>query len=207
MEYPTDIAINSVGKIVIIEYNRGVVVLDREGRRLKQSDHKHFNTLCGVAVDKDDNIYLIDDEVNNIYKSDKSMNDVTIKEIDQEDPGLLSVDVVGDEIMVIEDGNNHIKIYNTELEYVKHSKHSGPFINLTHDDHGNLYVIDGNSCIHVFSKDGEFLYSFGCDENGVNMLCEPWGVCVSGQYVYVADYGNHNVSVYTIEGEYVTSFG
>ena len=32
-------------------------------------------------------------------------------------------------------------------------------------------------------------------------------MCVSGQYVYVTDFGNHNISVFTTEGEYVTSFG
>ncbi len=32
-------------------------------------------------------------------------------------------------------------------------------------------------------------------------------MCVSGQYVYVTNYYGHNVSVFTTEGDYVTSFG
>ena len=207
MKYPNDIVINSVGEIVITESFGDVVVLDREGKRLrsiKGSDHKQFNTLNGIAVDKDDNVYFTDFEVSNIYKSDKKMDNVMIKEIKQEIPGHGGVDIVGDEIMLIERGNNHIKMYNTELEYVRHSKHSNTFIDLTHDDHGNLYASVVNSGIQVLSKDGEFLYSFGCDGNGVNKL---HGVCVSGQYVYVTDFGNHNISVFTTDGEYVTSFG
>ena len=47
----------------------------------------------------------------------------------------------------------------------------------------------------------------GRDENGVNKLSGPWGVCVAGQYVYVGDWRNHNVSVFTTEEVYVTSFG
>ena len=210
VKHPTSIAINSVGEIVITECLGNVVVLDRKGKRLrsiKRSDHKQFNVLCGLAVDKDDNVYFTDYKVSNIYKSDKNMDNVMIKEIKQEIPGHSGVDIVGDEIMVIERGNNHIKIYNTELEYVRNSKHSSTFIDLTHDDHGNLYVSVVNSCIQVLSKDGEFLYSFGYDGNGTNKLCKPHGVCVSGQYVYVTDFGNHNISVFTTDGEYVTSFG
>ena len=206
VKYPTSIAINSVGEIVITECFKDVVVLDRKGKRLrsiKRSNHKQFNVLCGLAVDKDDNVYFTDYKVSNIYKSDKKMDNVMIKEIKQEIPGHSGVDIVGDEIMAIERGNNHIKMYNTELEYVKHSKHSNTFIDLTHDDHGNLYVSVVNSCIQVLSKDGEFLYSFGCDGNGVNKLYEPRCVCVSGQYVYVTDFDN--ISVFTTEGEYVTS--
>ncbi len=35
----------------------------------------------------------------------------------------------------------------------------------------------------------------------------PLGICVSGQFVYVTDYGGHYVSVFTTAGDYVTSFG
>ena len=59
----------------------------------------------------------------------------------------------------------------------------------------------------VFSIDGDLLRSFGCDENGVKKLSRPWGVCVAGQYVYVTDDGLNNVSVFSTEGAYVTSFG
>ena len=32
-------------------------------------------------------------------------------------------------------------------------------------------------------------------------------MCLAGQYVYVTDVNLHNVSVFTTEGAYVTSFG
>ncbi len=35
----------------------------------------------------------------------------------------------------------------------------------------------------------------------------PLGICVSGQLVYVSDYGGHYVSVFTTAGDNVTSFG
>ena len=76
------------------------------------------------------------------------------------------------------------------------------------DDDGNLYISDYvNSCIQVLNCEGEFLRSFGCDENGENRLSGPSGVCVAGQHVYVANFNNHMISVFTTRGEYVTSFG
>ena len=32
-------------------------------------------------------------------------------------------------------------------------------------------------------------------------------MCVAGQYVYIANWKNHCISVFTTEGAYVTSFG
>ena len=37
---------------------------------------------------------------------------------------------------------------------------------------------------------------------------DPCGLCVSGHYVYVCNYGSYNsMSVFTTDGMYVTSFG
>ena len=41
----------------------------------------------------------------------------------------------------------------------------------------------------------------------MNKLSHPEGIYVSSQYVYVTNDGNHTISVYTTEGEHVTSFG
>ncbi len=92
-------------------------------------------------------------------------------------------------------------------ESSRHSRRSR-IQDLSADSHGNLYVSDsGKSCIQVLSNDGTYLYSIGYNENGVNKLKDPSGICVAGKYVYVADYHNRDVSVFTTEGDYVTSFG
>ncbi len=40
----------------------------------------------------------------------------------------------------------------------------------------------------------------------MNKLSRPRGIYVSSQYVYVTDWDNDTISVYTTEGEHVTSF-
>ena len=76
------------------------------------------------------------------------------------------------------------------------------------DNYSNLYVTNKtHGHIIVFSNDGTFLHSFGCDRNGKEVLKGPHGICVSDHYVYVTDVCSHSVSVFTIDGAYVTSFG
>ena len=83
-----------------------------------------------------------------------------------------------------------------------------PLCGLCPDSHQNVYVCDiENLSVYVYSKDGELLRSFGCNENRVKRLKRPWDVCVAGQYVYVTDIVVHKIVVFTTEGDFVTSFG
>ena len=116
--------------------------------------------------------------------------------------------IIRDELLISEKGSNGtIMVYDRELKYVRHIQHKdmGLVKDISADVHGNLYVTDwSNSCIRVFRTDGVFLRYLGKDKN---KLKEPWGVCVSGQYVYVTDTTNNCVSVFTTDGVYLTSFG
>ena len=71
-------------------------------------------------------------------------------------------------------------------------------------------VIDtSNLCIHVFNNEGVLLRSFGCDSKSMKLFRVPRGVCVSDRHVFVSDvnYCTSSVLVFTVAGDYVTSFG
>ena len=208
---PTSVAVNSVGEVVVSQSDGDVIIFDKEGKRLRSIQHKLIWSF-GVAVDGEDNIYYIDFLSNKIMRCNRNGGRVKTHRVKQvQGPGHRGVAVVGDEVMVCERGNKGtIMVYDRQLKYVRQitGRGMGVFINLSPDNHGNLYVTnDDNSVIRVFSIDGDLLRSFGCDENGTKKLSSPHGVCVAGQYVYVTDEGLHNVSVFTTEGAYVTSFG
>ena len=205
---PTGMALNSEGEIILCENIGDVVLLDKKGNRLasiKKSDH-NLSSLRGVAVDGDDNIYFIELDKNSIYKSDKQMKNITSTTTTQKGAlGYGCVAVVGDEVMVC-DRKGNINIYSKELEYVRQI--AGTFNSISSDEHNNLYASSAKkSCIKIFENRGDLLHSFGCDEDGIMKLKCPRGVCVSGQYVYVSNYDDHNISVFTTQGQYVTSFG
>ena len=89
--------------------------------------------------------------------------------------------------MACDDG---IHVYSKDLKpkrkIGRHGDGPGQFGSvreMSSDEEGNLYVSDyGKHCVHVFSNAGGFLHSFGQDRLG-----GPQGVCVAGQFVYVAD--------------------
>ena len=215
-KHPWDIVVNSVGEMIVTGSNR-IDVFDKEGTRLKSISASDYNIRypLGVAIDSTDCVYLAHNEEHRIVKLSKDMKLLKTYSMRKHPCDLHGMAVVGDEVMVCDSENDCIHVYTTELDYVRqigsHGKDPGKFddiCDISSDEHSNLYVSDYNdSRIQVFSNGGEFLRSFGCDENDVNKLNVPCGVCVTGQYVYVVNCRSHNVSVFTTEGVYMTSFG
>ena len=205
---PVDVAFNSKGEMIVTERGGDIVMLDKEGKKLRSIKRwKHnFQALHGVAVDSEDNIYFVDWGSSTIYKSDKNLTIIAAKQVGKQS-GHVDLIVVGDKVIVCGIKGN-IEYYTKSLEYVKEfaslQKGTGLFNRMSPDKRGNLYfsVITKNPCVQVFSNRGEFLYSFGEKE-----LKEPSGVCVTDEYIYVTNWGKMNVEVYTTMGEHVTSFG
>ena len=208
------ITTNSVGDIIVTEHEGDIVKLESEGKKsvlVKHSDSKLI-LLGSVSTDHEDNIYCTDEMTNEVMICNKDGGNVQVHEVKQvEGSGYCGVAVVGDEVMLCEcDNESTIMVYDRELKYVRRVEHNdiGEFKGVSADNHGNLYVTDyTNDCIHIFSNNGVFVCSFGCDSNGVKRLDSPNYVCVSGHYVYVTNYFGHYVSVFSTAGDYVTSFG
>ena len=214
-KHPYGITVNSAGEIIVAEISGDILVLDKVGLRLRtinRSKHK-FLALRGVAVDREDNIYFTDIWSNKIFKSNKNCNkvqeySVSLNCASEKNCGVA---VVGDEVIVtVLSNDGWTMVYDRELDYVRKivSPDNGKFHFISSDSQHNVYVSDRlNFRIVVFNNNGIFLNSFGCDENHEKKLISPWGVCVAGQYVFVADYAVRKIVVFTTEGDYVTSFG
>ena len=212
VNWPCGITVNSVGEIIVAEGNRDIVMLDKEGKRLRHiecSQHQ-IDGLRSVDVDNEDNIYFIGWS-NKIGKSNRNCDKLQVCEVQQvKGPGYLGIAVVGDEVMVTEQNNKgQIMVYDRELNYVRQiTGRSKTLLIFLHPDcHGNLYISDADKTIKVLNKTGDFLRSFSRDHNGVLKITNPWMVYVCGQYVYVADSNLTKTVVFTTEGNYVTTFG
>ena len=98
--------------------------------------------------------------------------------------------------MVTERSKNMVMVYTKDLKYVRQfgSRGDGPgqfknILGVSSSETGNLHISDfDRGCVHVFSNGGEF---FG--EGGGVKVNKPHGVCVFGQYVYVASCGDLSV--------------
>ena len=75
------------------------------------------------------------------------------------------------------------------------------------DDAGHVYVVhQDNHRVQKFSPRGEPLMTFGTRTAATGKLSYPQGIHISQQFVYVTEQ-TPSVSVFTTNGEFVTSFG
>ena len=208
---PTGITVNSVGEIVVTEQGGNIIKYNTKGNRRTLVKQDRVNTLRKIAVNDEDNIYCIADNSNRILRCDRNGGNIQVQEVKHVTEGQRGLVVVGEEVMVCgKDNRGTIMVYDKELNYVRSIEHRdmGYFWAISADSHGNLYCADcENAIIQVFSNDSVFLRSFGCDGKGEKKVKWPWGMCVSGHYVYVCNGGSCNISVFTTDGVYVSSFG
>ena len=214
LQQPTSVTINSYGELLVCLYSSKLVKFNKEGKMhiVVMFNNQLFPGAFDIATDNEDNIYCSSFMSNKIFCCDKNGGNIQVHEVQQvKGPGHGGVAVVGDEVMVTERYNTStIMIYDKQFKYVRRIQQAGDRryrrISVNTRDN-NLYVNASDNLIHVFSKDGNLLRSFGCDIDGVERLNVPTDICISGEYVYVCNSDGHNVSVFTTSGDYVNSFG
>ena len=221
MNRPWGIALNSKQQLVVAElFGKKVTVFDRDGKKVQTITCEKFSLPSGVAVDKDDNIYVSDDSNCSLLKFSKEGKLMKVVGQKGTQPGEFSnlgmIKIIDDKLYVCDRGNHRVQILNTELEYVNsfgcHGNGNGQFkesSDIAQDRAGNLYVTDTkNNRVQVFDCKGQFLSAFS--KRGAaykQQLKFPLGICVgSDQFVYVFERGR-GVSVFTTSGKFVTSFG
>ena len=147
-----------------------VTVLDKEGKTVQTITCDKFSRPTGVAVDKDDNIYVSDWGTSSLLKFNKEgklMKAVGRKGMRPGEFNNLSfINIINDKLYVCDNENKRVQILNTELQYVSsfgcHGDGDGQPKDIAQDRAGNLHVTDtGNNQVLVFDYRGQFLYSFG----------------------------------------------
>ena len=218
---PYYLTINSSNEVIVSDYDQDVVIMNKQGERLCNISKTQHGLMCvyGVAVDKDDNIYVSDTGNHCVYKFNKTM--VLLERVGKNGDGLGEFDsprgvaVAGDRVFVCDRNNHRIQVLTRELQPVKQfgsqgsgdGQFNGPE-GIAVDSEGMLYVSDnGNHRVQVFTRHGQFVYSFGKKGSGQGELNGPRGVCVDASYVYVADHSNDHVSVFTKDGQFIASCG
>jgi DNA-binding beta-propeller fold protein YncE len=73
------------------------------------------------------------------------------------------------------------------------------------DRTGNIYVADGygNSRIMKFTKEGDFIKTWGVKGTQTGQFNLPHSILVHDNKVYVADRENERIQIFTTEGEFI----
>ena len=206
------ITTTSTGEILVTQRYGGILKFGKDGKRkalVNKSSHS-LNTLRGIAVDFEDNIYCTDEDSSKIVKCDKNGGNIQVHDMRQEKgKGHRGVTIVEEEVLACSAGvSGTILVYDRNLQYVREIQHNGggKFYDVSADSQHNLYVADfSNNAIHVFSIDGTHLRSIK-DHHGGGGVYGPYSVHVFQKHVYIGTYSN-TISVFTTDDTHVCTFG
>jgi YD repeat-containing protein len=129
-------------------------------------------------------------------------------------PEGIAVDSKGN-IFVADRGNRRVQEFNESLAWVRNisktEEKEGPFY-LNVDSSGNLWVAyswDSQNQIAEFNtSEGKVIRMWGIEGSAAGQLKDPYGVAVGAEGdVWVSEYGNSRVQVFTPLGEYLYGFG
>ena len=190
----------------------GVLVIDKSGNEVQAIVHHDLKRPCGVAVDKDENIYVTDNTSDALLKFNRN-GDLVNAATGFSSPRYIKV--VDERVYVSEFKGHRIQILDRNLEIVgsfgSHGRGNGEF-DCPEDiaQAGvHLYVADfANNRIQVFDLEGHFVRTFQRKDTASETVDGPTGLCFDAcrEFLYVNEY-NGCVSVFRPSGEFVTSFG
>ncbi len=193
-------AFNSSEELIVTDYSGDVLVFDKKGEQIRSiSKSKHgFGGISGVAVDKEDNIYVCDWDRSCVYKFNKRGDLLNKFGTKGSGPKELNfprgIAVAGDQVLVCDQNNHRVQVLTTELEPVKQigseGSGNGNFNepeDVAVDNEQMVYVTDcNNRRLQVLTMDGRFIRSIEMKLVLSRRLSYPRGVCVTG-FVYVVD--------------------
>lgn len=228
------IAVDGSGNIFVADTeNHRVQKLDLHGNVLmvmgeKGDEEGKFNTPRNVAVDFSGNIYVADKKNHRIQKFDgqglfiKAWGSQGDGDGEFTDPVGVAVDSQGN-VYVADSRNYRIQKFTSEGLFLSkwgescESKEQNCFKDMEDivvDYLGNVYVSDQTEgVLHVnriqkFTRDGEFLLSFGEYGSQDGELNHPFGLAVDTQgNIHVADLRNYRVEKFSPQGLFLGNFG
>ena len=147
------------------------------------------------------------------------------------EPMYIAFNATNNKIYVTDDQNFRVQVLNSDLTFSntfgKKGSGRGQFNGIRGiacDSTGNMYVVDTyNHRIQVFTAYGKFLRMFGKPDTyenrfqfftadfGTTSSCgklkDPFDIAIdSSDIVYVSEFHNHRVSVFTSKGQFMSSF-
>ena len=209
---PWGIVVNSKGCVIVADYGSGrVLIFDQNYKQSKVFDSRG-QAPAGVAVDRDDNIYVSDYNDHKVRKF-TSNGDFLGTQINKQfnRPVGIGCNETNDRLYVCEEMNNQIKALNPDLIF--HSTISDTELrkplDVSFDNIGNAYVANySGHNVMVFQSNGKLLRTFGTHGSGPGQLTSPAAIAVSNtDTVYVVEMNGHRISVFKTTGEFICTFG
>ena len=117
------------------------------------------------------------------------------------------------EIHVCDTNNHRIQVFDTDLKLLRVIGHVGfspgnflsPY-DLVFDEDDNIYVVKNQTnSVHVLTPQGRHIRFIGTSDT--NSLILHGSACIHNGHIYITNQGRKCISVFTLIGTFVTSFG
>ena len=124
------------------------------------------------------------------------------------------VAVDGEDNILVADGNDRIQVFTLDGKFQASTPEYEDVVTLpygiaVHPHSKKIYVaVSDDHCIKILNPDLTLSSIFGRKGSGNGEFMRPWDVAFdSTGNVYVTDFDNHRIQVFTAEGEYLRQFG
>ena len=217
----TGIHVTPDGKVYVSEWhNARVQVFDAQGKFIRSmgqvgSGEGQLSGPYGVTVDDEGNVYVV--EHNNhrvsVFKPDGTYLRQwgSAGSADGQFQGAIAICRTPDnKIAVLErDGNRRIQVFEPNGALIRKFTTEWSPYGIETDAAGNFYVIAREwAGFSVFSPDGTRTAVHGQNGNGSgNGQSNPHGLAVGSNKVFVCDWDNHRMAVFSTDGTWIKNFG
>ena len=231
---PRGIATNSKGELIVAEYKSNYVsIIAQDGKKKAfggfGTEHGKFNKPRGVAIDKDDNIYVSDSGNHRVQKfTSEGKFIATVGCMGSEDgqfnlPLGICFSKKKDRLYVCDQVNYRVQVFSAHLTFKRSfgsEGHSDGLFNFPEniaidDSNTVLYISDYyNNRVQVFTADGQFIRSIthkssaAISSTSSDKLKHPRAIAMDGGGVlYVSEWGSDGVCLFSSQGEFVELLG
>jgi len=200
---------------------KGIHRYDLKNKRyslIRLADDKILPSPVGLAVDKDDNVYVVDSELAQLFKIEKNKKHAIAVSLQERliQPTSVAIDSGNDSLYITDTASHQIKHFSFDgkLKSIigKRGMAKGEFnypTMLWIDKSGQLFVTDSlNFRVQIFNSDGKFIRYFGKQGSGSGHLSRPKGVATDSKgHVYVVDALFHVFQLFDNKGRFLLHVG
>lgn len=172
----------------------------------------------GLAVDNNDNVYIVDSELARVFIVEKNKEQAKVVPLEQAltQPTSVVIDSASGDLYITDTAEHQVKVFSSDgkLKMVigKRGKAKGEFnfpTMIWQDKSGQLYVNDSlNFRIQVFSRQGNFIRYFGKQGGGTGDMSRSKGLATDSRgHVYVVDGLFHVFQLFDAKGQYLMHVG
>jgi DNA-binding beta-propeller fold protein YncE len=229
LDYPLNCALDPSGNLFVNDYgNDRVMGFAPDGSFLVTfgsfgCDPGQFTVIRGIAVDREGKVFVADGAQGTISIWDRGgllLGYLGGEEVSwgglsgisfAPDGNLYAADCARNTVRVIDPAGNQVM----ELGVPWSENGQGPYPGVfgypncvAVDREGRIFVTDNWSRVQVFSRQGNFLFSWGSYGTGPGQFKYPDGIAIDpAGRVFVADTENHRIQVFDSHGAFLFEWG